>query len=242
MDQQTTPLALIDKALSSGIKPDDLGKLLDLQREWKAGLAREAFNVAMQRCQMEMPAVIRDAENTQTHSRYAKLETINTAIKPVYTRNGFSVSFAEGEARRPEDCRIVLTCRHIEGHTEEKFYDIDRETGMGPKGGAMAMNKPQTKGSTFSYGCRYAVCLYFNVTVAGVDTDAQGPYITPEQTLEINELMEACAAAGDPVDFPGMLKWLEIPNLADLPEREIGKVTRMLSAKLAKAQKAKVPA
>jgi hypothetical protein len=222
-------VGLIDRALAAGLKPDDLGKLLDLQERWEKSRAVEAFNRAMQACQTEMPAVVKDAQGQK--SMYARLESVNTLIRPVYTRNGFSITCSEAESGKEGICRINLTVRHCEGHSETVYYDIPLD-GVGPKGGAQAMNATQAKGSTFSYGRRYALLCYFNVIVAGEDQDGQGPYITPEEVEEINQAIEACEAAGAPVDYNAFLRWIDVPNLADLPSRDVPKALSELRRKL----------
>lgn len=230
------PLLIIQQAVQSGIDPDKLGKLLDLQERYERNRALEAFNRAMTSCQLEMPAVVKDAENKGTHSTYARLETVNTVIRPVYTRNGFSISFSEGEAKLPDDCRVILTCRHCEGHVETRWYDIPR-AGAGAKGGQTAMNATQGKGATFSYGCRYSIVMYFNLTIAGQDTDGQGPYISGNQIGEINELLEAISGTPEPWDLAKFLELCQVSSLNDLPARDFDARKRQLEIKLSGARK-----
>jgi hypothetical protein len=53
-----TPMAMIDRALTSGATPETLGKLMDLQERWEANQAKKAFDEAMQRAQAEMRPVL----------------------------------------------------------------------------------------------------------------------------------------------------------------------------------------
>jgi hypothetical protein len=91
------PLAMLSAALQSGQDPAKLEKLMDLADRWKAQQAAAEFAVAMTEAQAAMPCVVRDAVNAHTKKRYARLETVNSAIKPVYTAHGFSLSFGTGK-------------------------------------------------------------------------------------------------------------------------------------------------
>src|SRR4051794_30455432 len=72
---------------------EKLERLLQMQERLVAEDARKAFNAAMSAAQGQMRPVWRDAANSQTNSRYAKLETIDDKIRPIYTEHGFSLTF-----------------------------------------------------------------------------------------------------------------------------------------------------
>src|SRR5690348_14516166 len=88
-----TPMAMIDRALTSGATPETLGKLMDLQERWEASQAKKIYDEAMQKAQSEMRPVLMNADNDQTKSRYATYEALDSAIRPIYTRHGFTLSF-----------------------------------------------------------------------------------------------------------------------------------------------------
>lgn len=186
---QVNPMVILDRMAASGVDPDKLGRVIDLVESWNAGRAKEAFAVAMNLCQQEMPLVIEDSENSHTRSRYASLEAVNRVCKPCYTRHGFSIQFSEGEAKNSEEIHIVADVLHAGGHERRYYIDLARD-GVGIKGNSN-MTPLQGKGSTFSYGQRYLVKLIFNLTIAGEDTDGQnGAGLTDEQTVILNELFE----------------------------------------------------
>ena len=54
------------------------------------------FNDAMRLCQEEIGPIAKTAENSHTGTMYTPLEAIDRAIRPVYTRHGFVMSFGSG--------------------------------------------------------------------------------------------------------------------------------------------------
>ena len=71
-----------------------------MARQVKADEAKEAFQAAMAQAQAEMPSVVKDRENSHLKSKYAQLEAIDDAIRPVYTRHGFSLMLASAPPSR----------------------------------------------------------------------------------------------------------------------------------------------
>ncbi len=185
------PLVLLDRMIEKGVDPDALKKMMDLQERWEKNQAVKAFNSAMVACQRAMPTVVKDAENKHTKSRYALRETVQRAIKPVYTEHGFSLSFSTEDCPREGHIRILCEVGHEGGDIRTKQFDIPLD-GEGSKGNASAMNKPQATGSTYSYGCRYATLAVFNVVIAGEDDDAQGKRLalTSGQIQSLNAFID----------------------------------------------------
>lgn len=177
-----SPLALLASAVKSGLDAGQLKQLVDLQEQCRAARAKEAFSLAMNQCQAEMPCIVRESENKQTKSSYAKLEHIISQTKPVLSRHGFSLSFSEDECPRPEWKRTVCLVRHVEGHSERHFIDLPVD-GIGAKGNAIgAMNPVQGAISTGTYAQRILHCRIFDLTIADTDLDGNRPaHPNPEQ-------------------------------------------------------------
>src|SRR5580765_4167629 len=95
------------------------GELLKLQRDIEHDRAKRAFNIAMSEAQSEMQPVVRDAKNSHLGNKYANLETIGDALRPIYTRHGFSIRY--GSAPAPIEGMIRITCAvaHTGGYFEE---------------------------------------------------------------------------------------------------------------------------
>ncbi len=211
-----TPMTIIQNAVASGIGADELEKLLAMQERWEANRAREAYNAAMSEAQREMPGVIRDKLNSHLKSKYARLETVDAAIKPVYSKHGFSLSFGTLPDALPDHCHISCECRHSGGHVEkfEGNFPLDLK---GLAGGA---NKTpiQAMGSTISYARRYLTLMIFNVAVLDEDNDGNG-------TLECIDRGQIAALEKELAHIPPgekalerMLKWAAVDDIADIPK------------------------
>lgn len=237
------PMQLIDKALSSGIDENRLGKLMELAKEWSAEQALRAYNQAMNACQLEMKAVLKARENKATNSKYAALEDIDDAIKPIYTMHGFSLSYGSGESKLEKHVRIICDVLHIGGHVRQYIGDFPLDD-SGLKGNA---NKTgiQATGSTYSYGRRYLKVLIFDVTIRGEDNDGNGVRVClgSQHIKTINDLIVKCGLDGDTDYFNRFLRWLGGDSLENIPITQYGlaidHLQRELKKKTAKKEDAK---
>lgn len=134
--------------------------------------AAQEFAEAMALCQAEAKKAAKDRTNTQTKSDYATLEAIDEAIRPVYTRHGFSLSFDTDESPLANHVRILCDVMHKGGHTKRYKYDNP----MDDKGIQGSVNKTPThaRGSAVTYGRRYATMLIFNIQTGQNDDDGNG--------------------------------------------------------------------
>lgn len=166
--QKATPMELLRIAISNNSAIDVIERLAALQEK---ALAREAeidFNEAMNRVQQEIKRVAPDLDNTQTSSRYASYAAIDRKIRPIYSREGFSLSFDTADCPKPEHVRVVC---YVSLRAHVRRYQIDMAAdGKGPKGGDV-MTKTHAEGSAMSYGMRYLVKGIFNIAVGEEDND-----------------------------------------------------------------------
>jgi len=176
------------------IDPEKIKQFMDMQERILDRNAKQAFNAAMTRVQNKIELVVAAVENEQTHSRYANLKAILLKAKPVYTGEGFSLMFYEGDTTKEAHKRICVDIMHEEGHTEKRWGDFAVQT-TGIAGKAM-MTQIHGEGSAFSYGRRYLTCAIFNIPT-GDDDDgnaAGSEFITPEQAKEVNRLLKESGA------------------------------------------------
>ncbi len=226
----TNPLAMLHLALERGTDPNKLEKLMDLAERYKADRAAEEFNCAMNSAQQFMPVVVRDAANPHTNSRYARLENVQSVIRPVYTREGFSLTFGEEESKLEGCRRIICDVAHRGGCVRRYHLDCPLD-GAGIKGG---QNKTgiQGLGSTISYARRYLTLMIFNVTIANEDLDgnaqAELESITRADVVEIESLIDE-----KKVDVRRFLEWAEVTKISDIKARDLAKVLDTLSRKKA---------
>lgn len=224
--QATGTLALLERALELKLTAADLGAWMDLHERAEAKRAAALFAQALSAAQAEMPCIVKDATNSHTKSKYARLETITHDIKPVYTKHGLSLSF------EPEPCptegfiRVRADLRHDAGHLQTYRVDMPKD-GKGSQGNANAMNPLQASGSTFSYARRYLVCMIFDLVVAGEDLDGNDvQFIGPGQIQELNDGLEASG-----VKLAAFLQWLALESLDQMPVREFANAVGYLQRK-----------
>lgn len=186
----TSLMEVITRAASDpSVDVDKLERLMGLYERIEHSRSEREFSEAMTAAQAEMPQVIRDKDNDQTHSKYARLETLNKAIQPVVTKHGFSMSFGTADSPLQNHYRVTCVVSHTGGHTREYHADVPADT-HGPKG---QQNKTFTHGfgSAVSYGRRYLTLLIFNVaTTEDDDGNGAGGYITQDQARELEQLIK----------------------------------------------------
>lgn len=234
------PLSLFAAAIDKGFDADQLDKLLTLQERYTKSRAEEEFNQALNRVQQRAPIVVKDAENKHTRSKYARLEAVNNVIKPVYTEEGFSLSFGTEASKLDGHIRVVADLRHAKGHTARYAHDLPLD-GKGAKGGQISMNELQASGSTLSYGRRYLTCMIFNVTVADEDNDGMGKMVQPDQIEAINNIVEEIQSldrisGAVPFVLRDFLAWLDVEGLDKLPQSKVSKALVELDRQRRKAK------
>lgn len=205
---QSSMAAFIERAvLDSSFDVAKLDALLRMQREELQQLARRAFNRAMSAAQAEMGPVVRDKVNTHTNSRYARLETIDREMRPIYTRHGFSVRY--GSAQPPQDGWIRITCTvaHIEGYFEEHYLDAQIDS-VGARG---STNKTQMQavGSSVTYLRRYLLTMVFNVVLADDEEDNDGERRPAQVSRPAAAPPRQPEQPAGPLDEPNGTRWLK---------------------------------
>lgn len=142
--------------------------LFRLQREIIGDQQAAAFKRAMSAVQAEMGPVVRDAKNDQTHSRYARLETIDAMLRPIYSKHGFGLSF-NSTPLEAGNIRVECEVSHDGGHSKTYCLEAALDT-MGAQG---KVNKTplHALGSSVSYLRRYLTTMIFNVTLTNEDDD-----------------------------------------------------------------------
>lgn len=218
-------------ARDESVNVDKMRELLAIRREIVAEQAQHAFNAAMTSAQMEMRPVVADASNPQTRSKYASYLALDKALRPIYTKHGFALSFNTAEGAADEYVRVTCDVSHNAGHT--KRYQIDMPAdGKGAKGGDV-MTKTHATGSAATYGTRYLLKMIFNIVV-GDDDDGNaagaGEKIMPDQADSLRAMIEEVSA-----DEAKFCKFFKIERLEDLPVVRWGDAVKALEAKRAKA-------
>jgi hypothetical protein len=197
-------------ALDPSIDVAKLERLLAIQQTLLADQRRTAFRAALARLQERLPQIqksglILGADN-KVRNRFAKIEDIDNAIRPLCAEEGFSFSFDSKTAG--SSIEFTGTLHHREGHAETKTLTLPIDNGAG-------RNAVQSVGSTTSYARRYLLGMHLNLVTRDGDDDGMGGRndepITPTQVAELRKLLEE--SGGDPARF---LKWLKVESRGEV--------------------------
>lgn len=172
-------------------------QLLDMRERVMKFEAEREFNAAMRACQEQITAVVRDAKNTHTGSMYARLETVDRTIRPIYTSHGFSLSFNSGAGRKGNGVLVTCAARHITGHTQS--YELEGDLDLSGAKGVANKTSIQGLGSTVSYLRRYLTMMIFNVTTIDREDDDHMTHsaVSAQQASNITDMLNAAEITGD---------------------------------------------
>lgn len=205
-------------------KEVDVGKMKEIRelaQSMQAEAAAQEFAIAMAAAQAEMEPVRVDAANKSTNSKYASYAALDRAIRPIYTKHGFTLSF-DTESGAPEGyVRVVcyVTCR---GHTRKHHIDVGND-GKGAKGGDV-MTKTHAAGSAMTYAQRYLKKMIFDIAVdrdddgnkssrkpASSDFPGDAVCISSDQ---ITQLRNLCKKVGCPEKK--FTDWADVDRIEDI--------------------------
>lgn len=167
-------------ARDPAVNIDKLERLIAMQERMEAKRAQVEFENAMAAAQEEMTPIRARLENPQTKSLYADYAALDNAVRPIYSKHGFSLSFDTGDGAPAGEVRIVCKVANC-GHREYPHLDIPAD-GKGARGGDV-MTKTHATGAAITYGKRYLLGMIFNLAVTrdddgngaggGVDSDVE---------------------------------------------------------------------
>jgi hypothetical protein len=208
-----TPMAMLDRALSSGATPETLEKLLNMQERWEKSQARKAFDTAIAEAKAKLRPVARNREG-HNNKRYADFAAVARAVDGILSEHGLSYRF-----RSTQNEKINVTCilSHRDGHSEET-------TLSGPADTSGSKNAIQAIGSTLTYLQRYS--LMQALGLAASDDDDGALPITDEQAEEITKLI-----ADTKSNVTAFLKYIGAPSIADIPASKFAAAKSALEAK-----------
>ena len=172
-------------ARDKSVDVDKLAQMIGLMERIQDRKAREEFYGALNAAQREMPRVAKRGEiktnGNKVQSRYALLEHVDEAIRPIYERHGFSVTYTGARLEGDKTIYSALLV-HSAGHVQEYSMPLALDT-SGSK------NATQGAGSTQMYARRYLLLDMFNVICEGADTDGNAPQtLSDDQVIHLRDL------------------------------------------------------
>ncbi len=191
-----TILEIVARAASDpAVDMDKLERLMAMQERALARQAEQEFNAALNRAQSRVGRVSADATNPQTRSQYATYAKLDKALRPIYTAEGFSLSFDTGDGAAEGSVRVLCRVSHSGGHTRTYQADMPVD-GKGAKGNDV-MTKTHAMGSGMSYGMRYLLKMIFNIAIGETDDDGNGA----AEGYDITDWRDAILDAVDMVEL-----------------------------------------
>jgi len=216
-------------ALDPNVNTDKMQQIIDMQTQIFDKNAQIEFNKAMVQCQSKMPKVITNKINKQTSSTYASLGRVIETVKPIYTKAGISLSFANKQASKPDYVCVTCEVMHKSGYTQhhEVEWPIDN------KGMAGKTNKIEIHGiaSTNTYAQRYLTVMIFNIAIDDFDNDGNGQVddlvkLTDEQAESLHKLLIEVNA-----DEEKFCKWQNVATLKDILNENYHRAIKALEDK-----------
>jgi len=180
-------------ASDPNVSVEKLDGLMKLWERREQMTAEASFNAAMAQAQQQMRRIAADADNPQTHSKYASYAALDRALRPIYTDHGFGLSFDTGDGADTM-VRVLCYVTHRDGF--KRVYHLDMPAdGKGAKGGDV-MTRTHATGSAVTYGMRYLLKMIFNVAVGADDDDGnQAP--VPDAPPDYERWVDDLTAAAD---------------------------------------------
>ena len=220
-------------ALDTSIDLDRLKQVMEIQRGLDEAAAKRAYIAAMAAAQAEMAPISADAKNDQTKSKYASYAALDAAMRPAYTKHGFTVEFGTEPSESPDVTVVVCEVSHIEGHSKKERLPVPCD-GKGPKGNDV-MTKTHATLSAITYGRSALLKMAFNLSVSKAEGDDDGnaataqEYITAGQRDQISDLINETGS-----DIAKFCTAFQIEALPDLPLSKFGSALKMLETKKAR--------
>lgn len=219
-----SPAEMIKQAVTGGADLSKLEKLLELQERWEANEARKMFARSFATAQANIIPVIKKRLNTQTRSKYSELSDVIEAAQPIYTKEGFSVTFNESDSALPEHMRVSAQVIHNMGHKESYHLDVPLD-GKGLQGNAN-MTKIHGKASSMSYGRRYLMCMIWNIPTK----DNDGNTMTAEKISDKKLHTLRDLLISKELSEAKLTEYLKIDKLEDLLEADYMKCLQAINA------------
>jgi hypothetical protein len=183
----TKPSSLLEAIILAASDPSiDTAKiehLVRLHRDMEAAEAERLFNEAMSRAQARMQPVVADAVNDQTNSKYASYAALDRVVRPIYTAEGFALTFTAGE--RSTDTAVEIVA-YLTGHGHGRRYTVTMPAdGLGPKGSPV-MSRTHAASSAITYGMRRLLTMIWNLAIdKDDDGNAAGKVSTPKSSAPL---------------------------------------------------------
>lgn len=166
--QATTPDQLLAMAVDKNLDIDKLAKLMELQKDFNAGVARKEFFHALTQFQASVPEIRKTKQVSfgETNYHYAPLADIVRQIKDVCKR--FELAYRWEINDGGDQIKVTCIVTHSSGHSEQTTMTANPDV-SGKK------NPIQARGSAIEYMKRYTLIGALGLSTADTDIDGRLP-------------------------------------------------------------------
>ena len=229
--EETAFMSMIERvAMSPDADVSKLEKMLEMQERIVAKQAEQSFNEAMSRLDfphipklgtIKMSGTAKASGKAYTmETAHARYEDVDKIIRPIYRKEGFTVSFNVRFENGAEVYKATLA--HVAGHS------IFAEMVL-PADNSGSKNGLQAKGSSITYAKRYLVSMLFNLVFVDEDDDGVSGgtnTISAKQSAELKQLVKDSGA-----DVKGFLHMYGVNSVDELPAANYSGAKSILEAK-----------
>jgi hypothetical protein len=231
---ETTPTAIQREAASildviaraatdPTVNVEKLERLLAIQERLLADQRRTSFMAALGDLQAKLPQISKAGRITDRdgalRNRYAKIEDIDMAIRPLCAEFGFAFSFDSKATAGGTEYSCKLS--HRDGHSETKALVLPLDSGAG-------RNAVQSAGSSISYAKRYLLGMHLHLVTRDEDDDGNGGHrpVTAEQAAEVRAAL--ASVNGNEARF---LNWLAARSFEEIPAANYDRAMKFIDEK-----------
>ena len=223
------PVQLLQMAVQRGVDTEQLKALMELQREWKADKARDAFVNAMNAFRAEPLKVGKDKHvryvskrtGDVTEYNHATLAQVVDAVVVALSRHGLAHRWEAKQEGQLISVACVLT--HSLGHSERVSLSAPADDSGGK-------NSIQAVGSTVTYLQRYTLMALTGLAAKDMDDDAvsagDSDTIDEKQAANLEALISEVGA-----NKAAFLKTCKVDRIEDLPASKFAGAVKRLEAK-----------
>lgn len=222
LQQSDAALAVISQlAANPEVDPNIVAKWLEMYERLDARRRQQAYTSALVRLQEDMPQIVRNGviPLRTGQIKYAKLEDIDTTIRPMLAAEGLAFSFGS-HSEDGKLFKITATLSHREGHSEEFHLHVPLDTGPG-------RSAIQAVGSTLSYAKRLLIKMALHIVEK--DEDQDGANLEPISEDQLKDLASLMVEVG--ADETRFLKFMAVDRLEDILMRDLDKAITALERK-----------
>lgn len=206
-----------------------LNALRDIYNAEQDRAAEKAFYADFVRMKPKLPRVIKLHKNTQTNSKYAKLEDITDTIEPILGEFGFGTSMEVVE-QNEIGVKVRVDLVHTAGFIKSTSVFMPWDD----KGMAGAKNKtmPHAYSSSIMYARRVGECALLNIST-GDDKDGNNPdnkpiaevvYIDEAKVKEIKDALPMLFT-----DTKKFMDYMGVDDVAKITVTDLPKAMKMIN-------------